>query len=121
MYPACRECVGDPVRADGEGLLNIQLHRKLGARVDHHRLPAEAHLARFRQHGGDRRHHGADRRPRGSLRRCDGVASDRANQDRELVGRPWSSGGDTPVRDELLALEDSDRDLGVADVEHDNH
>jgi hypothetical protein len=38
-----------------------------------------------------------------------------------IVRRSWRGGGKAPVGDELFAVEDSNRDFRVADVEHDDH
>ena len=53
VNPAGGEGVRDPIGADRKWLFHIELDRELCAGVDHDRLAAKAHLARFGEHRGD--------------------------------------------------------------------
>ena len=115
--------VDDAVGADLLGVVGEHRHAGLHARLDHDRghvaVVAPAHVAHLLQH---RRHRRADRDAVDLGAAGHRVLVEQTLQDHgDLVGRPGRLRPDPPVLDEVVALEQAEHGVGVADVDGEQH
>ena len=116
-----RHGVGDAVGAQLPRVFILDVDARPDARLDLHRLDAEvvpAHVLHgevdLRHH---RRHHDAV-----DLAAVDAVVLQKVHQQKaQLVRRALAVGGDAPVLTHLHALAQRGLDVGVADVQRENH
>jgi len=122
ILPARRQRVDDAIRADGERLVDLQRDRQRRAGVDdldaRVRQPAAAGFGEGCRH---RRHDGADGHAVHRLKGDLFPGEQTTEQHPELVGRARHLGDDPPVRAEGGTVVESQRRLGVTDVEGQEH
>ena len=92
-----------------------------GARSDHHRRLVEVGVGKFVDAPRERGYHAADHHGR-HLRRCEVALSEQVDEHQpELVAGEAVIGVDPEVGDELVAVEHPDDDVGVPDVDREQH
>ena len=114
--------VRDAIGADVLRLVVEDRHAGADPGLHHHRLVAEVALGHLAERGGDARDAGRDRDTRHVRVEREAVeAEELLEHQRELVGRAVGDGGDAPVVDELVVVEEPDDGLGVAAVDGEQH
>ena len=117
------ERIHDPVAADLLGVVHPHRHAGLHPGLHDHRrdvaVVAAEHLPHLVQDGRHRR----AQRDSGDVRVLElGALREQALQDdRQLIGGAVGDGGDAPVLDHLLAVEDAEHGVGVAHIDRQQH
>ena len=116
-----RHGVHDPVGSDVARRLVEDRHVFDELRRHEERLDAEVLSAESREGSFERRHDRRDHDPFDRARVDALQVEERAGEDAELVDRARPVGGETPVGAKLFAVENPHQDLGIADVEGEEH
>ncbi len=113
--------VGDAVGAHAEWLLDVQADGQVTGGADDEGITVQVPLAGLGQRLGQGRDDGRDGRARDPAPIQPALPEHRSQEQAVLVGGAFGSGGQPPVRRQLLAVEDAQHGLGVADVQGQDH
>src|SRR5438105_1082954 len=115
------EGVDESIGADREWLVDVDADRQRGARIDEDHRTGAQRLAcrdeRIRQPWYDR----PDRGTLYSIRAESVQREQAAQQNAEFIGGAVDARDDSPVAAQRIALEQTNRGLGIPNVEHEDH
>jgi hypothetical protein len=116
-----RDRVDDAIGADLGGVVDQNRDAGIDRRLEHERHASEVFRDHRDQRAGERWHHRRDHDP-GDLAAANLIAvAEIGDQDAEFVGRPLADRRQAPAAHQRLAAKYADHDVGVSDVNCQQH